>query len=44
MTIGWIEGLIILLLIIIFVGLAFRSGFTRGRKRSRTTHTRRDPP
>jgi hypothetical protein len=32
MTIGLIEGLIILALIVVVVGLAFRTGYTRGRR------------
>jgi hypothetical protein len=31
MTIGWIEGLIIILMIALVVGLAFRTGYSRGR-------------
>jgi hypothetical protein len=32
MTIGWIEGAIILVMIALIVGLAFRTGYSRGRR------------
>jgi hypothetical protein len=33
MTLGWAEGLVILVIVIIVVGLAFRTGVSRGRRR-----------
>lgn len=35
MTIGWAEGLIILVVLVFVVGLAFRAGITRGHGRRR---------
>lgn len=33
MTIGWTEGLIILIILAFVIGLAFRGGYQRGRMR-----------
>jgi hypothetical protein len=35
MTIGWMEGLIILMVLAFLIGLAFRGGYVRGRRRGR---------
>jgi hypothetical protein len=35
MTIGWTEALIILIVLVFLVGLAFRGGIERGRRRGR---------
>jgi hypothetical protein len=35
MTIGWMEGLIILIVLAFLIGLAFRGGYVRGRRRGR---------
>lgn len=35
MTIGWPEALIILVILVFLIGLAFRGGIERGRRRGR---------